>query len=283
MHQVVPAGDFQVTPRATPNRLARAWYQLKKTAKSPTPYLTVFGILLWLFVYWLLCEGLKLPRFVKLPGPVTVLSEWLSPNPEQGISIFTPEYYQHIYVSCRRIFIAFCIATSIGVPLGLVMGWSRTFRDYMFPILEVLRPIPILAWVPLAILMFSGDETAGHLPHLPGLVLRHRRSTPCSACSRSTRSTVRAADCLGASRWQVFRHVVVPGALPFIFTGLQISIGVPGSRSSPRRWCRAISASATDQYVLREGRHRTDRHRHDHARLRRLVHLARWSASSATG
>lgn len=123
MHQVVPAGDFQVTPRATPNRLARAWYQLKKTAKSPTPYLTVFGILLWLFVYWLLCEGLKLPRFVKLPGPVTVLSQWLSPNPEQGISIFTPEYYQHIYVSCRRIFIAFCIATSIGVPLGLVMGW----------------------------------------------------------------------------------------------------------------------------------------------------------------
>src|SRR6267142_6148828 len=68
------------------------------------------------------------------------------------------EYYHHIYVSCRRIFIAFCIATSIGVPLGLVMGWSRTFRDYTFPILETLRPIPILAWVPLAILMFSGYE-----------------------------------------------------------------------------------------------------------------------------
>jgi len=75
MHQVVSPGEFQVAPRATPNRLARAWYLLTKTARSPTPYLMAFGILLWVFVYWLLCEGLKLPRFVKLPGPITVLSE----------------------------------------------------------------------------------------------------------------------------------------------------------------------------------------------------------------
>ena len=65
MHQVVPAGDFQVTPRATPNRLARAWYQLKKTAKSPTPYLTVFGIFLWLFV-----------PFVKGPIPTGTETFW---------------------------------------------------------------------------------------------------------------------------------------------------------------------------------------------------------------
>ncbi|MBI3436348.1 MAG: ABC transporter permease [Proteobacteria bacterium] len=116
------------------------------------------GLFLWIFTYWLLCEALQLPRFVKIPGPVTIFTEWFSRNPHQGISIFTPEYYQHIYVSCRRIFIAFFIATSVGVPLGLFMGWSRTFREYTFPILETLRPIPILAWVPLAILMFSGYE-----------------------------------------------------------------------------------------------------------------------------
>jgi sulfonate transport system permease protein len=225
MHQVVSPGEFQVAPRATPNRLARAWYLLTKTARSPTPYLMAFGILLWVFVYWLLCEGLKLPRFVKIPGPITVLSEWLSPNPQQGISIFTPEYYQHIYVSCRRIFIAFCIATSIGVPLGLVMGWSRTFRDYTFPILETLRPIPILAWVPLAILMFSGYET-------PVIFLATLASLYVTALNTMLgvqsidEVYFRAAGCLGSSRWDVFRHVVVPGALPFIFTGLQISIGV---------------------------------------------------------
>ena len=136
MHQVVSPVEVPAASRPTPTRLARAWYQLKKTAKSPTPYLTVFGILLWLFVYWLLCEGLKLPRFVKLPGPVTLPDRVAArPNPQQGVSIFTLEYYYHIYVSVRRVFIAFCIATSIGVPLGLLMGWSQTFRDYTFPIL----------------------------------------------------------------------------------------------------------------------------------------------------
>ncbi len=195
MHQVVSPGEFQVAPRATPNRLARAWYLLTKTARSPTPYLMAFGILLWVFVYWLLCEGLKLPRFVKIPGPITVLSEWLS------------------------------IATSIGVPLGLVMGWSRTFRDYTFPILETLRPIPILAWVPLAILMFSGYETPViFLATLASLYVTTLNTM--LGVQSIDEVYFRAAGCLGSSRWDVFRHVVVPGALPFIFTGLQISIGV---------------------------------------------------------
>ena len=181
--------------------------------------------MLWVFVYWLLCEGLKLPRFVKIPGPVTVLSEWLSPHPQQGISIFTPEYYQHIYVSCRRIFIALCIATSIGVPLGLVMGWSRTFRDYTFPILETLRPIPILAWVPLAILMFSGYEAPViFLATLASMFVTTLNTM--LGVQSIDEAYFRAAGCLGSSRWDIFRHVVVPGALPFIFTGLQISVGV---------------------------------------------------------
>ncbi|MGA7485828.1 MAG: ABC transporter permease [Xanthobacteraceae bacterium] len=225
MHQVVSPAELQAAPRAMPTRLARVRHLLIKMARSPTPYLAVLGILLWVFVYWLLCEGLKVPRFVKLPGPITVLSEWLSPHPQQGISIFTPEYYEHIYVSVRRIFIAFCIATSIGVPLGLVMGWSRTFRDYTFPILETLRPIPILAWVPLAILMFSGYESPViFLATLASLFVTTLNTM--LGVQSIDESYFRAAGCLGSSRWDIFRHVVVPGALPFIFTGLQISVGV---------------------------------------------------------
>src|SRR5260370_29886636 len=203
MHQVVSPGEFQVALRATPNRLARAWYLLTKTARSPTRYLMAFGILLWVFVYWLLCEGLKLPRFVKIPGPITVLSEWLSPNPQQGISIFTPEYYEHIYVSCRRIFIAFCIATSIGVPLGLVMGWSRTFRDYTFPILETLRPIPILAWVPVGILMFSCyDPPVIVIATLSSLYVTTLNTI--LGVMSITHFSFRAADPLRSSRWDAF-------------------------------------------------------------------------------
>lgn len=142
-----------------------------------------------------------------------------------GISIFTSEFYEHVIASCRRIFYAFAIATCVGVPIGLFMGWSPTFRDYSFPILEVLRPIPILAWVPLAILMFQGFET-------PVIFLATLASLFVTILNTSLgvksidESYFRAAGCLGSSKWDVFWNVVVPGALPFIFTGLQISVGV---------------------------------------------------------
>jgi len=211
--------------REAPTGLAMTLYKWKASFKTPTPYLMVFGIALWIGTYYLFVEGWKLPRFNKLPGPVEVISEWLSREPDWGISLFTPEYYDHIIVSCRRILIAFTIATGLGVPLGLFMGWSKTFRDYTFPLLETLRPIPILAWVPLAILMFSGLETPViYLATLASLFVTILNTL--LGVDSIDESYFRAANCLGSKPRHVFWHVVVPGALPFIFTGLQISIGV---------------------------------------------------------
>lgn len=210
---------------APPTRGERAWFSLKKALSSPSPYLAILGIALWLGTYWLLCEVLQLPRFVKIPGPVAVFSEWFSYHPKQGISIWTPEYYDHIFASCRRILYAFTLATVIGVPLGLFMGWSRVFRDYTFPIVEILRPIPILAWVPLAILMFAGYESP--VIFLATLASLFVTTINTMLGVQSINSDYfRAAGCLGSSRWDILRHVVIPGALPFVFTGLQISIGV---------------------------------------------------------
>ena len=141
-----------------PTGLALLIYRMRESLSTPKPYLMFLGVFLWLFTYWLLCEGLKLDRFDKIPGPIAIAKEWFSFEPFQGISFFTAEFYDHILVSCRRIAIAFAIATGVGVPLGLFMGWSERIRQYIFPILETLRPIPPLAWVPLAILMFPGFE-----------------------------------------------------------------------------------------------------------------------------
>jgi len=208
-----------------PTGLALVWYRIKKKLSTKSPYLMMFGIFLWVFVYWLVCEALKLPRFEKIPGPVMVFGDWFSPTPFQGISIFTQEYYDHIIVSCQRIAIAFAIATGLGVPLGLFMGWSKIFKDYTFPLLETFRPIPILAWVPLAILIMPGFE--GPVIFLATLASFFVTTLNTYLGVQSIdESYFRAAGCLGSSRWQVFRHVVVPGALPFVFTGLQISIGV---------------------------------------------------------
>ncbi|HXW48803.1 MAG TPA: ABC transporter permease [Xanthobacteraceae bacterium] len=206
-------------------RLTLALFRVEAWLKSPAPYLMVFGYASLLSFWYLSVEVLKLPRFAQMPALTDVVHEWFSRDPIYGVSIFTAVYYQHVLVSLQRIGIAFVLATGLGVPFGLMLGWSKTFRDYVFPLFELLRPIPVLAWVPLAIVMLPGDE-------LPVIYLTFLASF--FATGLNTMLGVRsidpnyilAAECLGASRWRVFRDVVVPGALPFIFTGLQISVGV---------------------------------------------------------
>jgi ABC-type nitrate/sulfonate/bicarbonate transport system permease component len=205
--------------------LALAMYRLSLWLQSPRPYLMLIGFAGFLGFWYLSVEVWKLPRFAEMPGPTQVLREWFSRDPVYGLSIFVEEYYLHIWVSVRRIAIAFFIATAIGVPLGLFLGWSIRFKQYVFPVFELLRPVPPLAWVPLAIVMFQGSET-------PVIFLTFLASFYTTALNTMLGvesidvSYVRAASCLGAKRWQVFRHVIVPGAMPFIFTGLQISVGV---------------------------------------------------------
>ena len=208
-----------------PTGLALTMYRLSMWLQSPRPYLMLIGFAIFLAFWYLAVEVWKLPRFREMPGLTAVVQEWLSRDPTYGLSVYTPEYYEHIWVSIRRVAIAFLLATGLGVPLGLFLGWSRTFREYVFPVFETLRPIPILAWVPLAILMFSGSET-------PVIFLTFLASFFATALNTMLgvesidESYNRAAFCLGASKWQVFRHVVLPGAMPYIFTGLQISVGV---------------------------------------------------------
>jgi NitT/TauT family transport system permease protein len=211
--------------RAPLTGLALTMFRLSQWLQSPKPYLMLLGFALFLGFWYLAVEIWRLPRFQDMPGLTVVVKEWLSPDPTYGLSIYTPEYYQHIWVSIRRVGIAFLLATGFGVPLGLFLGWSKTFREYVFPVFETLRPIPILAWVPLAIIMFTGSET-------PVIFLTFLASFFATALNTMLgvesidESYTRAGYCLGASRWQVFRHVIVPGSMPFIFTGLQISIGV---------------------------------------------------------
>lgn len=208
-----------------PDGLALTMFRLSQWIRSPKPYLMLIGFALLLGFWHFTVTVWKLPRFQDMPGLTVVVKELFSKDPTYGLSIYTPEYYEHIWVSVRRVGIAFLLATALGVPLGLFLGWSKIFREYVFPVFETLRPIPILAWVPLAILMFSGTET-------PVIFLTFLASFFATALNTMLgvesidESYSRAAYCLGANKWQVFREVITPGAMPFIFTGLQISVGV---------------------------------------------------------
>lgn len=200
-------------------------FRISKWLQSPTPYLMLVGFALFFGTWFFLSEVIFFWRFDNLPGPREILVEWFNPDPIYGLSFYTPEYYTHIWMSVRRVAIAFAIATGLGVPVGLFLGWSKGFREFVFPVFETLRPIPVLAWVPLAIVMFVGTET-------PVIFLATLASFYATALNTMLgvesidESYPRAAACLGATKWQIFRHIVVPGALPYVFTGLQISVGV---------------------------------------------------------
>jgi NitT/TauT family transport system permease protein len=212
-------------PERGAGRLESSAYRMAQWLRSPRPYLMLIGFALFLGFWYLTVEVWKLPRFSQMPGPTAVITEWINPDPIYGLSLYSPEYYQHIWVSTRRVLIAFLLATATGVPLGLLLGWSLRFKEYVFPVFELLRPIPPLAWVPLAIIMFHGSETPIIFLTFLASFYATTLNTMLGVESIDV-SFVRAAYCLGAKRRQVFWHVIVPGAMPFIFTGLQISVGV---------------------------------------------------------
>jgi ABC-type nitrate/sulfonate/bicarbonate transport system permease component/CRP-like cAMP-binding protein len=217
IHRQLHSGDVQ--------GMNLTLYRLSLWAKSPRPYLMLVGFGLLLGFWYLSVEVWKLPRFREMPGITVVVREWFSKDPTYGLSFYTEEYYKHIVMSVWRVTQAFFLATLLGVPFGLFLGWSNKFKEYLFPLFEMLRPIPILAWVPLAIVMFVATESAViYLTFLASFFATALNTM--LGVESIDESYTRAASCLGASKWQVFRHVIIPGALPFVFTGLQISVGV---------------------------------------------------------
>ncbi|MGI9303511.1 MAG: ABC transporter permease [Gammaproteobacteria bacterium] len=167
---------------------------------------------------------LPIDAFNRLPDPVTVVVEWFNPDPDYGLSIFTTDYYLHIWYSTYRALASFALAVILGVPLGILMGWRVKVNEYASALLGLLRPIPPLAWVPIAILLFPGDEPA--VIFVTFLVAFFATTMNTLLGVRSIEPDYfRAAECLGALPRDILRDVIIPGALPSIFTGLQIAMG----------------------------------------------------------
>ena len=133
--------------------------------------------------------------------------------------------WDHIGISVYRVLSGVFYGALVGVPLGFAMGLSSIGRGLFDPIVEFMRPIPPLALIPLVILWFGIDEFAKiFLLFLASLFIM---TIAARAGVSSVRiSKVHAAYSLGASKGQILRHVILPNALPEIFTGLRTSMGV---------------------------------------------------------
>jgi NitT/TauT family transport system permease protein len=157
-------------------------------------------------------------RFDNVPAPLVVLAAFIT-------HVQDSKFYIHILVSMQRIMIGFALATSIGIVLGVLMGRSRIARDVVTPYIEILRPIPAVAWIPLAILMWPTEESSIIYITFLGALFPIILNTV-HGVEQTPEVLVRAAQTLGASRMQIFWNVTLPAALPSIATGLAIGMGV---------------------------------------------------------
>ncbi|AXV33654.1 taurine transporter subunit [Aeromonas hydrophila] len=175
-----------------------------------------------LALWWLVARlGLISPLF--LPPPAQVLQQFTTLAGPQGFMDAT--LWQHLAASLQRILIALAAATLCGVTVGLAMGLSPTLRGMLDPLIELYRPVPPLAYLPLMVIWFGIGETSKVLLIYLAIFAPVAMAT-LAGVQGAKQVRLRAARALGANRWQVLWYVIVPGALPDILTGLRIGLGV---------------------------------------------------------
>lgn len=127
--------------------------------------------------------------------------------------------------STVRVLVAWGFAALIAIPLGLVIGWKKTFSNLTFPALEILRPIPPIAWIPAGILFFPTIEGSVVFICFIGAFFPILLNT-INGVKQIDQTCFRAAQCLGAGQREMFRDVVMRGAAPSIMVGLAIGVGI---------------------------------------------------------
>ena len=161
-------------------------------------------------------------NFENVPSPFTVAASFFH-------HLGDKEFYIHIGVSIRRILIAYSIAVVLGIGIGVLVGRSKTARAAVLPYVEIIRPIPAVAWIPLAILMWPTEEASIVYITFLGALFPIILNT-LHGVEQTPDVLVRAARSLGANKYDVFRHVVLPAALPSIAEVLLLVWGSVGSR-----------------------------------------------------
>lgn len=170
---------------------------------------------------WTLSARLQLVSPVFLPSPLAVWNKFIVVISDGFVDATLP---QHVVASLARVFAALAAAILVGVPVGLAIGISTVGRGIFDPLLEFLRPIPPLAYLPLVIIWFGIGEPSKILVIAIAMLAPVALSTA-SGVRGVSRERVNAARSLGATRRQVVRHVILPSALPSILTGLRIALG----------------------------------------------------------
>ena len=182
--------------------------------------------------------GFILPDWIAdiLPGkyPVHTSDGKVEPNfKSKVLDVVTGEFETfkipvpmgHIWDSFLRVFIGLMLGVIFGVPLGIFMGLNRFAKGFFDPLVELYRPVPPLAWAPLVITVF-GIDNLGKVFLLFMVSFSIMIISARAGASGTQLSKIHAAHSLGASRWQILGHVILPNSLPEILTGLRVAVGM---------------------------------------------------------
>ena len=223
-----PLMSSEATPTITPAPQTLRSTQAKMSSSSSASRrrlrqaaISVVVLIAATAVWWILSTVKVFPSYA-LPDPLAVWDSFASLlNHGYGGTTFAADVSASLY----RIAIGFLLAAVIGIPIGLAMGRVRWIFEVIDPFLEFFRPVPPLAYIPLLVVWFGIGESpkviliaAGTMPIIIINALSGVRSIP--------PVRLRVAQSLGATKWQMFYRVILPSALPEIFTGLRVANGV---------------------------------------------------------
>lgn len=202
----------------TQNPEAMTWAMQKKPYKGYVPWLVAVMVIL---VWWLI-SALHWVSSTALPSPGSVFHDFISVATigYSGVPLLTSTLY-----SMGRITAGFLAAVVVGIPIGFWMASSDWVFLAIDPLLQFLRPIPPLAYIPVMIVWFGIGETSKVILiffcTIPIIII-----SAMSGVKSAQETRIRAAQCLGANKRQLFRYVILPSALPEIFTGMRVGIGI---------------------------------------------------------
>lgn len=162
--------------------------------------------------------GVALPYIGLLPPPSEVAVAWLNVLPKVG-------YWQSWIASFQRVLAGFLTAMVVGIPFGLLLAVNKYFRGIFFPPFEILRPIPPLAWVPASLIFWPTNEMSIAFVTFLGAFYTVVINVLGGARTIDVRY-LRAAQSMGASQWDLFWRIILPGTLPSIFTGAAVGMGI---------------------------------------------------------
>jgi NitT/TauT family transport system permease protein len=162
--------------------------------------------------------GVAVPFLAKLPAPSAVFTDFVELVP-------TPGYWNSWSLSLQRVGLGFGVALLLGGGSGLLMASRPLVRQTFFPVLETLRPIPPLAWVPLAIIFWPTAELSITFVTFLGAFFPIVLNTV-GGSDEIDRRYLLAARSMGANRRVIFRRVILPATLPSLVTGAAVGMGI---------------------------------------------------------